>query len=718
MATFTGGRHSGGRRRARVPAPLLLVVVPTRMVVRVVRKRRKERREDARRERLVDRRVSEELATRGVPEAPAAGAASAPAPAESASADRVEHARRWLYRHRRDVAAPAAVAVALVVLRQAMHVASGWSYWSLGLVAVPMLTVAAGGVWWLRQVDPRGVSHKTRVAAAVTVIAAPLWLASPARLPLPFWPHHVTLVPELSLAWLDGWLDVLPDWPLTYPLLVAWTAAAIWFRHRRFRTRVVEVTAPGEGPEVIWASTHGSEGWSLAGTALTNVTRIITPDGVDVGWKSPVACVPGKHNATKVTAQAEDIAGVYGREKKDVSVERTGNAFLPMLAVMTRDPFEDLSDLDEPFPLGDDGVAQLGTFYDGEPACTQLWQPGAGSFDTWVFGKKGAGKSETVNSALGSWLSRRLVCLDFTDLKGGTSLPQWQQAAHRYGTTVADGLMTLRRLDAIGQARLAAMAQMVWYAPGDPEPRQGVSVLEPSLEWPIWLGGLEEAPRLWLIREAVEIAERIMTLYRACLVSLFAVSQMAELKQAWGNSSTLREQIQSGNVGAGYVGTSQAHLGFDHFKPNLGLIEKKSYRWFLTSPHQSREAILRVRRLRDPWAVARASLPGTPNPVDLEAIQEVEERAAKDARRAEQAADGAAGDAGGGIGRASVLAALKAECRAAGGSVKLAAVARRLAPKDMDDMTRRRHENLIGKHLAELVKTGDAEKPRWGEYAA
>lgn len=700
----------------RVPAPLLLVTVPGKhLVVRPIKQAWKTRRAGRRAEAAIDRALEKRLPAQPQDVATASIAppvtTSLPAVTPEAAVEAGRDVVGWLRKHRRDVLAPFAVALALIPMRAVVHLADGYTYWSLGLVGVPVLAVIVVGIWWARQVDPRDVSLRTKWAAWGSVVAAVLWILCPATLPIPMWPHELAVVPDLPYG--SRWL-----------VLAGWAGLAAWARWRRFQVRPVEV--PALGPAEIWAATMGASG-PLAGTRLTQVTRMLAMDGSDVGWKAFVQCEQGRHNTSKVATQAEDIAGAYGRDLKDTKIERTGNALRPLVSVMERDPFEAAPPIFEGPTLTDDGINELGPFYDGEPAYMRLWKPGAGSFDSWFFGKKGSGKSTAVDNALGSWMSAGLVCMELTDLKGGTSLPQWAEVAYRYGTSAADGLMSLRRLDAIGQARLAAMKGMRWYAQGDPIERVGVECLDPSPEWPIWLGVYEESPQLWKIPEAVEIAERFMTLYRACLVSMVAISQMAELRQAWGNSSTLREQIQSGNVWAGYIGRTQAQIGFDDFKPDLSVLEKGTYRSYLTSPVQSREAVLRVRRVVDKWAVARASVPGTPNPVDLAAIEEVEARARRESetfaradeeRVARQVAGQVAVD--GRLDKAQVYAALKAVVAKNGGEwAKLSAIAGYLGPQEMENGQRFNFTDAVRKHLGNLAEdpsTDVVRGPKNGQY--
>lgn len=697
--------------RRRLPAPLLLVTGPVGFTARKVSKRRErakvERRADERLERALERRLPALPADQVTATASIAVPVTATLPTVDAAqaVERAEAVKGWLYAHRRDVLAPIGVAAALVVLRFAVHLATGYDVWSLVVVGAPVMAILGAGIRWAREVDPRDVSLRRKWAAWSTVVGGVLWMLSPASLPLTIWPHELVVVPGLPYG---------IDWAL----LAVWTGAAVWARYGRFKVRPVEV--PTVGPAEQWAATLGSAGPS-EGTILRRVERVVSRDGEDIGWTGDVVCAWGKHNVTKVTGWREDIAGAYGRDIQDVVIERTGDALRARLAVMERPPFpKEMSWTGA--TLTEDGVNTLGSYFDGDPAQMRLWTPGAGTHDAWFFGVKGAGKSVAVDNALGSWMSAGLVVLHMVDLKGGMSLSQWQEVAFRYGTKAADGLMLLRRLDAIGTARMEEAAKMRWFAPGDPVERVGVPILEPSQEWPIHLGVIEEAPQLWRIPEAVRIAERIMTLYRAVLISLCSISQMCELKQAWGNSATLRTQVQGGNVWCGYVPKEQARLGFDHFHPDLTLITKGSYLSYVTSPVLSREALMRVARIKDSWAVARTSVPATPNVVDLAAVEEVEARAAKESGEREGGPPQPAG-AGGGHGnvtKAQIERAVRDASQEAGGPAKLADILTRLAPAEMDKFTRGRFDNSISKRIGELAKdpSSPVQRPQFGEYVA
>jgi hypothetical protein len=728
VATLTNGRHS--RTRVRVPAPLLLVVVPARVVTKAALKRRKARREDAKRERLVDRRVSEELAVRGVPEAPAA--ADGDVPTSQVASDRVEDARRWLYRHRRDVFAPVAVALALVVLRQVVHLASGWSWWSLGLAVVPMLAVVVGGVWWLRQVDPRGVSHRTRVAAAATVIATLLWLATPARLPLRFWPHHVTVVPELSLSWFDLWWDVLPGWSLTYPLLFVWTGAAVWLRHRRFRVRPVAAVVADDSPVAVWAEEIGCEKGAVPGSYFTDFERLN-----ENSWATTVVCVRGKHGTDEVRAAIRKIAGVYGINPDWIEVQGQDDYSRPRLIVTERATLAE----SRPWrPGGFDvatGRAEIATFPDGSRACFVLYVPGQGIRHFWVTAGTGGGKTATVNALLGQIMQHGVVVLDLVDL-GETSLPAWVDKSFRFGRSRPDGLMALRRAEAVMDARKAAMCDMT-RVERDGTVVTGISTLEPSSEWPVYLVLLEEWPEMLGVPEAVAIADRIGRQGRKYCVTIGVVTQGANLDAAFKGAEGLRKNIQQGNVIALRADRDAGTMAFGGaLKVNLGAIPLgMPGLGYVLSAANMRDVTSRIDWVDDDpnrpagvpssWEVAKYAVPGTPNPVDIAAIERVERVTEEQRRRdAEAKAKGAktAQDVaarGGDVTREAVLAALREACDDnAGAPVALAAVAMKLAPEGLDDLALHRHTDTVRKHLKTLAEDpmSGVTRPKHGEYAA
>lgn len=729
MATLTSSRHS--RRRARVPAPLLLVVVPARFAAKVALKRRKARREDAKRERLVDQRVSQELVARGVPEAPSSEVQAEVATAPEGT-DRVEDARRWLYRHRRDVVAPVGVAVALVMLRQVVHLASGWSWWSLGLAAVPMMAAAAGGMWWLRLVDPRGVSHKTRAAAAATVIAALLWLTSPTRLPLPFWPHRFTLVPELSLAWLDGWLDVLPGWPLTYPLLLAWTAAAAWLRHRRFRIRQVQPVVVDDSAAAIWAEEIGCDKGAIPNSYLVGLERLNANS-----WSADVVCARGKHGTDEVRAATKKIAGVYGINPDWIEVQAQDDYSRPRLIVTERATLAE----SRPWrPGGFDvasGRAEIATYPDGSRACFQLYVPGQGIRHFWVTAGTGGGKTGAVNALLGQIMQHGVVVLDLVDL-GETSLPAWVDKSFRFGRSRQDGLMALRRAEAVMDARKAAMCDMT-RVERDGTVVTGISTLEPSNEWPVYLVLLEEWPEMLGVPEAVAIADRIGRQGRKYCVELGVVTQGANLDAAFKGAEGLRKNIQQGNVVALRADRDAGTMAFGGaLKVNLGAIPLgMPGLGYVLSAANMRDVTSRIDWVDDDpgrpahvpssWEVAKHAVPGTPNPVDLAAIERVE-RAAQEQRRrdAEAKAKGskiaqAEAARGGDVTREAVLAALREACDDNDSApVALAAVAMKLAPEGLDDLALHRHTDTVRKHLKTLAEdpTSGVTRPKHGEYAA
>jgi hypothetical protein len=674
----------------RVPAPLLLVTMPAGYLLR----RRQIR-------KVVDKTVS-----RQAKQLDAAldrrGLTATPTEADAPTAAAEDSTRGWLYRYRHTLA-PIPTAGTLVALRLA------WSTWPLGTAVIPAALVLVAGGWWVREIGNEDVAKRRRLAAVLTVAAATLWLVSPARVALPIWPGEVVFWPPGAiLDWTSGRVPAPWSWVLTvlasrWLWIGLWTLAAVEVRRRRFRIRAVPavvVQSLDMSPAGIWSRTVGAEG-PLAGTVLTDVHRVFSQDGTDVGWQADAVCTWGKHTATTVKAQRENIVGAYGRDLADFAHDRTGNALVARITLTERDPFPTV--LAPKTGLNPDGTFVVGCYADGSDVLMRLYTPGAGTHDFWFFGVKGSGKSTMVDNALGSLMSAGIVVLHLVDLKGGMSLPEWKEIAFRHGKTVADGLAMLRRLDAIGQDRMAAAERL------------GLKVLEPSAEWPVHLGAIEEAPQLWKLKEAVEIAERIETMYRAVLVSLMSISQMTELQQAWGGSNTLRTQAQAGNVGCGYVSKDQAKLGFDHFDPDMSLIKKGSYHWYVTSPVESREVLLRV-AVVDSAEVARRAIPGRPNAVDLAAVKRVEDEMAADAADVAQEAETEAQVKAEGITRETVGKALRLATEEAGGPVRLGAVAEAFTRTDMDEVTRKRVTDTVRKALAKLVEAGTAESPEWGKY--
>lgn len=732
MALLTSSRkpqRHAGKQRVRVPAPLWALFVPLRFAFRLAWKRRARRREETTRGRRVEQAVQQELRARGVPEVQPD---TAPVAEEVPDADRVEQARRWLYRHRRDVVAPIGVALVLVILRMVAHLAPGWSWLSLALAGVPLLAVAVAGAWWFRQVDHEACPTSRRLAVVATIAAALLWVASPARFPLPFWPHHVTLLPEPSLAWLDLWWGFLPHWPLTYPILAGWTTAAVWLRVRRFRIRPAAPVVVDDSPLVIWAEEIGHEKGALPNSYLAAFERLNANS-----WSADVVCVRGKHGTDEVRAAIKKIAGVYGINPDWIEVQGQDDYSRPRLIVTERATLAE----SRPWrPGGFDvasGRAEIATYPDGSRACFVLYVPGQGIRHFWVTAGTGGGKTGAVNALLGQIMQHGVVVLDLVDL-GETSLPAWVDKSFRFGRSRPDGLMALRRAEAVMDARKAAMCDMT-RVERDGTVVTGISTLEPSSEWPVYLVLLEEWPEMLGVPEAVAIADRIGRQGRKYCVTIGVVTQGANLDAAFKNAEGLRKNIQQGNVIALRADRDAGTMAFGGaLKVNLGAIPLgMPGLGYVLSAANMRDVTSRIDWVDDDpsrpagvpssWEVAKHAVPGTPNPVDLAAIERVEHAAQEQRRRdAEAKAKGSkvAQDAaarGGDVTREAVLAALREACDDnAGAPVALAAVAMKLAPEGLDDLALHRHTDTVRKHLKTLAEdpASGVTRPKHGEYAA
>ena len=353
--------------------------------------------------------------------------------------------------------------------------------------------------------------------------------------------------------------------------------------------------------------------------------------GEEIGWQGGVTLTPGQHAVSDVRSKTGLIASAYGVARSQVVIEEVGDDSRARLLVVQRTYLDTPRPWTGPTLDAATGTIPMGTLVTGERAAWQAWIPGEGARHGWISGANGSGKTGAVDCMLGSLLSAGLTVLDLTDLKGGISLPQWRDHAYRYGTSLSDGRLALRRGNAVIDARMAAMQTMTWTSP-DGRTRTGRSVMDPSPDWPLYVVCVEEWPELASETAQVAAAERIARLGRAVGVVLYLISQGATLADTFGGSTVLRTQLQAGNVIALWSGRTAGQIAVGGAGENVDLSAIPRGRpgtGYILSAAQPRAVLGRIDHVTDSWAAASHARPAVIDAASAAAVQAAEASTAR-----------------------------------------------------------------------------------------
>lgn len=489
---------------------------------------------------------------------------------------RVVAAGRWAWRHRRTVAPLIPAASAWV----GRHADLGWSP---TLAAVGVFTFAALAAWvvWIGRSD---TTRATRLGIVATVMAIDLWWV----LGMP--PTGLAVMTATSMAYM------------------AW----------RFRIRPMAVIQVDD-PDVDWRFARWAEhveGRLLPGAQLAGLDDLESEDGEPIGWVAGVQMVPGVHEVADLRAKVGKIAGLYGAAKAGTTVEEADDESRAILIVTVRRFLAEAREWRGPSLDTTTGRFVLQTLADGSRGHWEVWKPREGVRHGWVAGSTGSGKSGSADAILGSVMSAGVCLLDLVDLKQGASLPHWKVRALRSSDTVAGAIRALRRANAFMDLRYLLMKSMPAVDDDgqpvviDGHPALGVSSVDPSPDWPVWLLFIEEFPELATNPVAIALAERIVRLGRQAGVALYLTSQGTNLDAVFGSSAVFRTQLQAGNLLILWTDAGSARLALGGVSLNTSAIPKgQPGTGFLTGPAQTRDVMGRVPEVKKKWDAVRAAVP-------------------------------------------------------------------------------------------------------------
>jgi hypothetical protein len=310
-------------------------------------------------------------------------------------------------------------------------------------------------------------------------------------------------------------------------LVTGWTAWAIsWWLSARVRA--------GTSLQKTWVEFVAADRGPLPGSRLVNEGS--APRG---GRRATIVLPRGTGTTALAIAAAPKVASAFEKPMTSVTIEAdpSGIANRATLLMLPRPATDQITNWPGPDLDLATGLSTIGLYVDGEPEMYAWFRPGSGAVGELIAGTTDAGKSREVDLLLAT--SRHGAPGYFTDWvcdpQWGQSLPDWVDSVDWFAKGTAQGLVMLRALYRVMLARNKVLAKA----------RQ--KGFTPSLEMPLIICTLEEAPTLLEIPEARQLAEKIAKMGRKCGIKLRIVVQVPLLDQI-GNSQTLRSMVVSGQA--------------------------------------------------------------------------------------------------------------------------------------------------------------------------
>lgn len=458
----------------------------------------------------------------------------------------------------------------------------------------------------------------------------------------------------LYVLWLMRSTGVMASTPVRMVIGVLWIgfiyfgSATFASCQRQHGEPVAESVPTTPHREVVhrWNTYLGAEKRALAGFQLVEPIVSVEHPGRDevIGWKAEVNCPLESEGTLEVVRALGRIATTMQVTPASVDVFSSADNSRPWIQVIHRPV---LSEGSAPWSLtGIDveaGTFEMGTYADGLRSKYQLWTPDGSTWHGWLCGGTGSGKSSAAHALLGRVMSTGLVTLDLAYIGGGT-MYAWERTAYRSGTTAEDAHNALRRGVAVMEARAAA-AKTLSYVDRAGVTRIGRDPLPPGTDWPVYWIVIDEFPNLSTEGSREDIADRkkliskIAKEGRKWRVALLVCSQGAHLRQVWFDDSILRQNVRQGNVMCLRSDKTSQAMVFDGFEgmqeiqqippgtPGMGyILSKASTRATMSRADWVGDTDDRPAAVPSSWEVADLAKPAALNPVDIEAIDEIERK--------------------------------------------------------------------------------------------
>ncbi len=398
----------------------------------------------------------------------------------------------------------------------------------------PLINAAAIGGTALAVLG--NAERRGRNLPIVPVAAGVLWAAAASI----FGPYGWVAI----LLWVAGVLLAVPFW------------VTVLRRPHAARTSAAperaEPVAPLSSQSRLWDERVVPNHAAFKATSLNQIRPV--PDG----YTGLIVGEPGTSRFSQMTLDAavETVASANRVRTSQVAIEEAddGDASRARLTVIRSDQnltsttwLEDSGAAIDP----ETGIAQVGRYFDLQPAHRQFWTKTGGAQMCVIAGDTGSGKSNHVAATIALAHRSRLVATALLDPQSGSSQPDWSGKTHLYAEGHEDTFEHLRMLDFVMTKRADFVAHQLW-ADEQGRERRGKPFLlpgDPDMDGMTMLLACVEELKLFLDgpfgKDGFELLSTAVRTWRKAGGGLLVVNQNLGLDN-FGNSQSFRSNLLSG----------------------------------------------------------------------------------------------------------------------------------------------------------------------------
>jgi DNA-binding CsgD family transcriptional regulator len=450
------------------------------------------------------------------------------------------------------------------------------------------------------------VTAVVAAAAGIAVAVAAVKTRRQRRRRLPAgWAPWAAAAMLNGLAWLILTVAYGPSYGRLVWLLVTTAVFGLrWWAHvrRPYPTSGRDPREPGSMPVGVvvveptitrhdlvdrWTDHLSRPGRPLAGTTLDDNVRVI-PHGL----VTDIRLVPGKHSLQTVLQALPLICTALDVYPEDCIVERhpTGPPSMLQLTVVTTPAVSGPVLFER--PVYDNGRVLAGPYRDGVGnAQITLYSPN--SMETgFVLGSRGSGKSRLLEKFALTAMAQGNTVVFYLDGQNGASSPLlWEHALWRGGPDEVPFFMQ----GLSGMMHYRQLYLRYHRLPG----------LTPSRELPGILVIVDECHRIW-DRTTVQWWANASREWRKLLGGIFAATQVATLKEAFGGSDALRSSLCAGNGIALRTMSSVQQEVFPGLNAKLSELPKGGGHGYTVDEGDTGK--VRTAPFRDQWLVGQSDI--------------------------------------------------------------------------------------------------------------
>ena len=398
--------------------------------------------------------------------------------------------------------------------------------------------LSAAGLILPRTAHPFLYGNLASLAAPVLIVLSTRHLSRYARNTADVWAAFTALwLPAFGLCGFGR--------PIPALLALTWAPlAALWVRQYRWRPSPKEKTETAAADIVTWDRLTARRKWA---------GQLTAPEDIPGGRKWQIELDGIETHIGQVMSEPRAIAAAWGKAQTEAYVEPhpTGIESKGTLTILKAGTIQEVHEWDGS-GFGEDGIARIGRFADGQPARIRCWVPRDGTRHGLIAGCMGSGKSALLDLLV--WLALTSpvpVVPVILDPQNGQSLPQWQDKV-LYAAGVEECVRMVRGLNAGMMDRSRRLASMTWEDDGHKV--KGMEFFDARLTGlPVVMAITDEAPLLLsgggnakLSAEMIRLEGEGGKLGRKTGMSKWLVAQVPSLSEL--GDQALRSMLVGGNV--------------------------------------------------------------------------------------------------------------------------------------------------------------------------